>query len=102
MDIAGARTDLFALVAGSLPQLFSQALILSFPILGTLFLLQITMGLFGKAAPQMNLLMLGFPMAIGLAFIIIMLILPFLVEAFDGVINGAFDQIRLLFSGGAA
>ena len=34
--------------------------------------------------------------------VIIMLILPFLVEAFDGVINGAFDQIRLLFSGGAA
>ena len=99
VDIAGARAALFALVGSSLGQLFAQALILSFPILGTLFLLQVTMGLFGKAAPQMNLLMLGFPAAIGLAFIVILLLLPFLVEAFEGVIDGAFDQIRLVFSG---
>ena len=99
VDIAGARGDLFHLVTGSLPVLFSRALILAFPILGTLFLLQITMGLFGKAAPQMNLLMLGFPMAIAVAFLIILLILPFLVEAFEMVIDDAFEQIRLLFSG---
>lgn len=100
VDIAGARGDMYTLVAGSLPQLFSQAMILAFPILGTLFLLQVTMGLFGKAAPQMNLLMLGFPMAIGVAFLVILLILPFLVEAFELVIDQAFGQIEVLFSGG--
>jgi flagellar biosynthesis protein FliR len=97
-DIAGARGDLFSLVASSLGGLFQQSLVLAFPILGTLFLLQITMGLFGKAAPQMNLLMLGFPAAIGLAFLIIFLILPFLVEAFDGIIDHAFYRIELMFS----
>ncbi len=98
VDIAAARGDLFSLVASSLGGLFQQSLVLAFPILGTLFLLQITMGLFGKAAPQMNLLMLGFPAAIGLAFLIIFLILPFLVEAFDGIIDNAFYQIQLMFS----
>lgn len=97
-DIAMVRGDLFAVVGGSLGQLFEQAMILAFPILGTLFLLQVTMGLFGKAAPQMNLLMLGFPMAIGLAFIVILLILPFLVEAFEMIIDQTFDSIRLVFS----
>lgn len=99
VDIAANRGDLYSLVVDSLPGLFSQALILAFPILGTLFLLQVTMGLFGKAAPQMNLLMLGFPAAIGLAFTIILLILPFLVEAFEIVIDGAFGQIQTMFSG---
>jgi flagellar biosynthetic protein FliR len=100
-DIAGARGDLFTLVATSLGGLFQQSLVLAFPILGTLFLLQITMGLFGKAAPQMNLLMLGFPAAIGIAFLVIFLILPFLVEAFDGIIEHAFYQIETMFSGGS-
>jgi flagellar biosynthetic protein FliR len=98
LDIAGARGDLYELVVAGLPMLFSQALILSFPILGTLFLLQVTMGLFGKAAPQMNLLMLGFPMAIGVAFLVILFILPFLVQAFEMVIDDAFMQIQTMFS----
>ena len=100
-ELAGAREGMYRLVASALPQLFAQALILSFPILGTLFLLQVTMGLFGKAAPQMNLLMLGFPMAILLAFVIILFTLPFLVQAFETVIDGAFWQMERLLSGGA-
>lgn len=97
-DLAAARGDLFTMVSGSLGGLFQQSLTLAFPILGTLFLLQITMGLFGKAAPQMNLLMLGFPAAIGLAFLIIFLILPFLVEAFEGIIDNAFYQMQTIFT----
>lgn len=97
VDIAANRSDMFDLISSSLPQLFAQALVISFPILGVLFLLQVTMGLFGKAAPQMNLLMLGFPAAIGIAFLIIFFILPFLVEAFDIVIERAFEQIELMF-----
>ena len=99
VDLAGARGDLFAMISTSLGGLFQQSLVLAFPILGTLFLLQITMGLFGKAAPQMNLLMLGFPAAIGLAFLIIFLILPFLVEAFEAIIDYSFFQIQTVFSG---
>ena len=96
-DIASFRGDLFTMVSGSLGSLFHQSLILAFPILGTLFLLQVTMGLFGKAAPQMNLLMLGFPAAIGLAFLIIFLILPFLVEAFEAIIDKTFYDIQTVF-----
>lgn len=101
-DIALARGDLFTVVVASLTRLFEQSLVLSFPILGTLFLLQITMGLFGKAAPQLNLLMLGFPAAIGLAFVVILVTMPFLVEAFEGIIDDAFLRIEEMFSNAAA
>ncbi len=98
-DLAGAGPDIFPLVTAGLGRLFEQSLVLAFPILGTLFMLQVTMGLFGKAAPQMNLLMLGFPLAIGVAFLLIFLTMPFLVEAFEVVIDSAFHQIDTLLAG---
>lgn len=98
VDIASAQTDILRLVLSSLFNLFEQSLVIAFPILGILFLLQVTMGLFGKAAPQMNLLLLGFPAAIGIAFLTILLVLPFLVEAFEVVIDRAFEQIALVFA----
>ena len=58
---------------------FKQALFIALPIISILFLLSITMGLLGKATPQMNLLVLGFPLQIGIGFIIIILIMPFLI-----------------------
>lgn len=99
-DLAGAGQDLMPLIGGSLARLFEQSLVIAFPILGILFTLQITMGLFGKAAPQMNLLMLGFPLAIGVAFVVIILTMPFLVEGFEAIINSAFHQIDLMFARG--
>lgn len=98
-DLATAGPDIMTLVTGSLGRLFEQSLVLAFPILGTLFLVQVTMGLFGKAAPQMNLLMLGFPLAIGVAFLMIFLLMPFLVEAFEVVIDEAFLQMDFLLAG---
>jgi flagellar biosynthetic protein FliR len=100
VDIAGAREDIFILVTGSLSHLFENSLILAFPILATLFMLSVTMGLFGKAAPQMNLLMLGFPIAILLAFLILFLVLPYMVEAFDAVMSAAFKTIGTMFRSG--
>ena len=99
-DIAARRGDMFTVVSAGLGALFTQSLVLSLPILGILFMLSVTMGLFGKAAPQMNLLLLGFPMAIGIAFLSLLFALPFLVEAFEVVIEFAFSRIGLLFRGG--
>ena len=93
---------MFTVVSASLGALFTQSLVLSLPILGILFMLSVTMGLFGKAAPQMNLLLLGFPMAIGIAFLSLLFALPFLVEAFEVVIEFAFSRIGLLFRGGSS
>jgi flagellar biosynthetic protein FliR len=93
MDFVSQRDYIFRLFIGSLGKLFEQALIISLPILGTLFLVSITMGLLAKAAPQMNLLMMGFPVAIGVAFLILFLALPFLMEAFGKIIDASFYKL---------
>lgn len=85
----------------ALGNLFSQAIVIAFPILGTLILLSVTMGLLAKAAPQMNLLMIGFPIQISIGFVMILSALPFLMDKFGKVIDGSFQFIAELFSKGA-
>jgi len=56
------------------------------------------MGLLAKAAPQMNLLMLGFPIAISVAFVVILLIAPLLVQTFSKIIDGGFETVLKIFA----
>jgi flagellar biosynthetic protein FliR len=98
-DLVGGRDFLMKLFTGSVGSLFESALSISVPILGTLFLVSVCMGLLAKAAPQMNLLMLGFPIAIGVAYIIMFVSLPFLVEAFARLIDGSFQQLIKVYQG---
>lgn len=100
-DLVLLREDLLATMLRGLSDLFQNALIISFPILGTLFLVQIVMGLLGKAAPQMNLLVMGFPISIGVAFLIMLVTIPFLMGAFDRIIGMGFEQLMVFFRGAA-
>jgi flagellar biosynthetic protein FliR len=98
-DLLSAKEDYFAYVAGSLGSLFQNALVLAFPIFGTLLLISVTMGLFSKAAPQMNLLTEGFPLAILTAFFLMATAMPFMVEAFSALIDGGFESVALIIGG---
>jgi flagellar biosynthetic protein FliR len=80
----------------SLGKLFEQSLAISFPILGTLLIISVMMGLFSKAAPQMNLLLMGFPVTIGIAFIFIFVTTPFLLEEFSRIIDASFESLSRL------
>jgi len=96
VDLVAGRTALFPLLVRSLGQLFMQALTISFPILGTLLLVYVTMGLLAKAAPQMNLLLMGFPIAIATAFLLLILVMPLMVGAFSRLIDGGFENVANL------
>ncbi|MDA3808806.1 MAG: flagellar biosynthetic protein FliR, partial [Spirochaetaceae bacterium] len=69
-DLFVQQDMLVAYFSGILAQLFEQAIVIAIPIMGTLILLSVTMGLLAKAAPQKNLLMVGFPIQISVGFII--------------------------------
>lgn len=93
VDLVARRAQLFPLFLRSLGDLFVNSLTISFPILGTLLLISVTVGLLAKAAPQMNLLMMGFPIAIGTALILIVAAAPFLIGAFSRLLEGGFEQL---------
>lgn len=98
IDFVIHRDAIFQMMLGSLPSLFETALLISFPILGTLLLVSISMGLLAKAAPQMNLLTMGFPITISVAFVVLFLTLPFLTEAMAAIVHQSFDSIGVLLT----
>jgi len=83
----------------NLSLLFERSFLISLPIFGTLLLVSITLGLLGKAAPQMNLMMMGFPFSITIGFLLMIASLPFLVEAFSGIVNLGFYELINLMGG---
>jgi flagellar biosynthetic protein FliR len=64
----------------SFSSMFFIALKIAIPIMATIFLVSISMGVLAKVAPQMNILMLGFPFKIIVAFALIALTSPLIVR----------------------
>jgi flagellar biosynthetic protein FliR len=99
LDLVTHREGVVQLLVGGLGGLFQSALTISFPILGTLILVSIVMGLMAKAAPQMDVLTMGFPLSIGVTFILLFATLPFLMTAFERIIDGGFQTIGSFIAG---
>lgn len=92
-DIAASNGYLSDYFVRALGMLFAQSLTLSFPILGTLFVVSIAMGLMAKAAPQMNLLSMGFPVNLLVSFLILVVIIPALMQAFSGMVDNSYSAL---------
>ncbi len=88
----GFITSKYGLIA-QFGDLLVIGLRISMPILGALLLLSITMGLLAKAAPQMNLLMIGFPISITVGFIVLMLMIPLLTNYISTFIDYIFKNV---------
>jgi len=65
--------------------------------MATLFLINVTMGILSKAAPQMNLLSEGFPILILTAFYIIVTLVPQLCEFFVSCFAEGFRELEKFF-----
>ena len=95
--LAEGREPVVTMLASGLSRLFLDAMVISLPILGTLFLTSLATGLISKAAPQVNILSEGFPISITVAFLLIFSSLPFMTEAFSRVIDSGFASIENLY-----
>jgi flagellar biosynthetic protein FliR len=98
VHLVEGREAVLTMVLGGLSRLFMDALVISMPILGTLFLTSLTTGVISKAAPQINILSEGFPISITTAFVLIMATMPFMVESFGRVVDMGFQALETLYS----
>jgi flagellar biosynthetic protein FliR len=76
----GASAGMLKFLTHIFSGMFVVALKIALPVMGTVFLISVTMGVLSKAAPQMNIMMLGFPLKIMVAFGVIMLTSPLIVR----------------------
>jgi flagellar biosynthetic protein FliR len=93
MDLVTHREGIMSLLINGLVGLFQSALTIAFPILGTLLLVSIALGLLARAAPQMDILTMGFPISIGVSFILLFATMPFLMTAMERIIDGSFQSL---------
>lgn len=98
LSIATANDKLARFMISGLTGLFSDALVIALPVMGTLFLITVCTGLLTKAAPQMNLLSEGFPIMILVAFTIIAFAMPSIIDFFVRSFNKGFSDLENLFT----
>lgn len=67
----------FALLSGGM---FISALKIALPVIGCLLLVSVTLGIMSKAAPQMNMLVLGFSVKIIVGFMVLAILAPLMVQ----------------------
>lgn len=73
--------------------MFVVALKISFPIVATAFLITVSMGVLAKAAPQMNIMMFGFPFQIIAGFGLLALTSPLIIRVMQVAIERSFKLL---------
>ena len=89
---------LASFMMGGLSSLFYDAMLIALPLVATLFLVNVTMGILSKAAPQMNLLAEGFPILMLTSFFILSFLMPHLIQFFVASFRHAFQDLQALFT----
>jgi flagellar biosynthetic protein FliR len=67
--------------------IFSAGVQLSLPIIAALLTTNIALGILTRAAPQLNLFGIGFPVTLGAGFIVLALMLPYLATPIERLFN---------------
>lgn len=86
----------FKLLAGWGARIFSAGLQLSLPVVAALLMVNIALGILTRAAPQLNLFGVGFPVTLSIGFIMLALSLPYLAVPLDRLFADAFAMLRQL------
>ncbi len=89
----GFMGKLFDYILYSFGGMFIVALKISLPILGVLFLMSVSMGVLAKAAPQMNIMMMGLPLNVAVGFGLLILTTPVIVRVMQVALERSFSFI---------
>ncbi len=90
-----AKADIWTIITWS-SRMFSGGLLLAMPIIISLLLVNISFGVAARAAPQLNIFSVGFPITLMLGMLLIWLTLPDALNQFTGTLTDAYDLIGLL------
>jgi len=73
--------------------IFAYGLQISLPILAALLTGNIALGILTRAAPQLNLFAIGFPITLSIGFIVLLLSMPYLSPLLDRLVHEGLDKM---------
>jgi flagellar biosynthetic protein FliR len=89
------KTDIWTIMTWS-TRLFAGGLLLSMPVIISLLLINVSFGVATRAAPQLNIFSVGFPVTLMLGILLIWQTLPDVLDQFTGILTDAYDLISKL------
>jgi flagellar biosynthetic protein FliR len=75
-------------------QIFTAGLQLSLPIVAALLITNVALGILTRAAPQLNIFGIGFPISLGVGLLVINLALPYLGGPIQALFNRGIEAAR--------
>lgn len=77
-------------------KIFSAGLQLSLPLVAALLITNVALGILTRAAPQLNLFGIGFPITLGAGFLVLMISLPYLATPLMNLLGQGTEKARHL------
>lgn len=78
-------------------QVFAGGILLSLPAIATLLLVQVSFGVMTRAAPQLNIFAVGFPLTIIAGLFVMFLTMPGFIAALSRLLSNALEQSLTVF-----
>ena len=89
---------MFAAAVATGSQLFASALLLGLPTLTAILIINVAFGVITRAAPQLNIFAVGFPVTIIAGFLFMMLALPTFMTAMQRFLRQGLEQTLLVLA----
>ncbi len=80
-------------------ELFAGAVLISIPVVAAILVVNIAFGVMARAAPQLNIFAVGFPVTLTLGFLAMMFTFPSLLPQTDNLVQDVFVLIRTITAG---
>ncbi|MBB5367482.1 MULTISPECIES: flagellar biosynthetic protein FliR [unclassified Janthinobacterium] len=91
--ISGGGFQQLALWGG---EIFRTGLQIALPVVAALLLTNVALGILTRAAPQLNIFGIGFPVTLGVGLLAISMVLPYLSTPFQNMFMRGIETVRLL------
>ena len=76
--------------------MFAAGLWLALPALASLLTVNMAFGVMARAAPQLNIFVIGFPLTMIMGFLVVLYSLPAVVTQFSSILSDGLDLINIL------
>jgi flagellar biosynthetic protein FliR len=79
--------------------MFSGAVLMALPAVASMLVVNVGFGVMTRAAPQLNIFAIGFPVIMTIGFVVILVSMPSITPQFENLLQGAFGLMREMAGG---
>lgn len=102
VSLEPVRAASFAVLMSWSAVIFSTGLLIALPLITTLLIANLAMGVLARVAPQLNIFAVGFPVTLMAGFVLLMFSIPYLGMALEHLFDRAFHAMAAVLRAAGA